>query len=255
MSEAAELEVLPNALLADAAAHRFVSAANTAIASRGEFIVALSGGSTPRSVYACLATDPFASSVDWSRVHFLWGDERCVPPVHESSNYRMARESLLDHVPVSESNVHRIMGEVDPVDAAATYERVLRTLLRTPTGPPQTAPARRLDLVLLGLGNDGHTASLFPGSASLDAATQWVAAAYVEAVSMWRVTLTPVVINAAAEIVFVVSGAGKAAIVREVLEGPHRPHALPAQLISPIDGRLAWLIDEPASAELGGRSR
>lgn len=252
MSKDVELEVLPDAqLLADAAARRFLSAANTAIEARGEFIVALAGGSTPRRVYARLATEPFVSSLDWSRVHFLWGDERCVPPDHEASNFRMARETLLDHVPVNEANVHRIRGEDDPAEAAVTYERVLRTVLRTPIGPPRTAPASRLDLVLLGLGSDGHTASLFPGGASLHARTQWVAAEYVHAVSMWRVTLTAIVINAAAEILFVVSGDAKAAIVQKVVGSPNRAEKLPAQLIVPTTGRVRWLLDAPAAAELG----
>jgi 6-phosphogluconolactonase len=256
MSAAPELEVLPDAqLLADAAAHRFVVAANAAIQRRGEFTVALSGGSTPRSVYTRLATEPLVSSLDWSRVHVLWGDERCVPPEHEASNYRMARETLLDHVPVPEANIHRIRGEDDPVGAAMAYERVLRTVLRTPSGPPRIAPGARLDLVLLGLGSDGHTASLFPGAASLRATEEWVAAEFNHEVSMWRVTLTPTVINAAAETAFVVSGAGKAAIVRMVLEGPNRPHELPAQLIAPTAGRLVWLLDAPAAADLGHVSR
>ena len=251
MSRGVEVEVLPDEQhLADAAAHRFLSAAKTAIEARGEFIVALSGGSTPRSVYARLATEPFVSSLDWSRVQLLWGDERCVPPDHESSNFRMARETLLDHVPVPDANVHRIRGEDDPAEAAATYERVMRTVLRTPIGPPRTVPSSRLDLVLLGLGSDGHTASLFPGGTSLHAGAQWVAAEFVQAVSMWRVTLTAMVINAAAEVVFVVSGDAKAAIVRKVLESPDQQHKLPAQLIVPTDGRVHWLLDAPAAADL-----
>ncbi len=254
MSTVPELEVLPDAdLLADAAAHRFVLAANAAFRSRGEFIVALAGGHTPRRVYARLATEPFASGLDWSRVHIVWGDERCVPPDHAASNYRMARETLLDHVSVPEANIHRIRGEDDPAEAAAAYERVLRTVLRTPNGPPRTAPASRLDLVLLGLGNDGHIASLFPGAATLQPNAQWVAADYVQAASMWRVTLTALVINAAAEIAFVISGAEKAAIVGKVLAGPSQPLQLPAQLIVPTDGRVLWLLDAPAATDLRPR--
>lgn len=250
MSTTRDIRILPNAqLLADAAAQRFVVAANAAIHERGAFSVALAGGSTPRLVYARLATEPLASSLDWSRVRILWGDERCVPPDHAASNFRMARDALLDHVPVPEANVLRIRGEDDPAEAAEAYERVLRTVLRTPSGPPRTAPACRLDLVLLGLGSDGHTASLFPGGASLHAA-QWVAAEYVPTVSMWRVTLTATIINAAAEIAFVVSGQAKASIVRNVLEGPDQPQDLPAQLIAPTDGRLCWFLDAPAAADL-----
>lgn len=256
MSQPPELEVLPDAeRLADAAARRFVLAANAAIQARGEFIVALSGGATPRSLYARLATEPFVSSLDWSRIHFLWGDERCVPPDHEAGNFRMARETLLDHVPVADANVHRIRGEDDPAKAAVTYEGVLRTVLRTPNGPPRHASGSRLDLVLLGLGADGHTASLFPGAASLRTSAQWVVATYDERASMWRITLTTIVINAAVEILFVVSGAAKAAIVQKVLEGPRRTPELPAQLIAPTAGRLVWLLDAPAAAELGRVSR
>jgi len=133
-----ELQVLPTAsLVAEAAARRFVAIANDAIRSRGEFVVALSGGSTPRSMSARLAAEPGASNVDWSRVQVLWGDERCVPPDQAASNYRMAREALLDHVPIPAANVHRIRGEDDPGAAATAYEQVIRGVLRTPTGPPR----------------------------------------------------------------------------------------------------------------------
>jgi 6-phosphogluconolactonase len=251
MTTAHEIEIFADAHdLADAVAHRFVSAANAAIQARGEFIVALSGGATPRPVYARLAAEPCASRLDWSRIQFAWCDERCVPPNHESSNFRMVRETLLDEVDVPEANVHRIRGEDDPAHAAATYERVLRAVLRTPSGPPRTAPGSRLDFVLLGLGNDGHTASLFPGATSLQANARWVAAEYVHTLSSWRVTLTTSVINAAAQIAFVVSGVEKAEIVRNVLESPNRQEPLPAQLIVPVDGRVFWLLDVHAAAKL-----
>jgi len=177
------------------------------------------------------------SSVMWSRVQVLWGDERCVPPHHPESNYRMARETLLDRVPVSPANVHRIHGEDDPAIAAADYETTLRALLP-------------IDLVLLGLGEDGHTASLFPGDAAVHEQTRWVMAAHAAAGSMWRITLTPAVINAAAEVLFIVSGAAKAGILRRVLEGPRRPQSLPAQAIAPTNGRVRWCVDAAAAAEL-----
>ena len=240
----ADLAVLPSAAaLADAAAGRFVAAAGDAIASRGQFIVALSGGSTPRDTYLRLGTGALASKVMWSRVQVLWGDERCVPPDDLESNYRMARETLLDRVPVPAANVHRIHGEDDPATAAEVYETTLRALLRTPA-------AARIDLVLLGLGEDGHTASLFPGSAAVHEQTRWVMAARAPAASMWRVTLTPAVINAAAEVLFLVSGAAKAGILRRVLEGPRRPDELPAQAIAPSNGRVRWCVDAAAAAEL-----
>ena len=240
----ADLAVLPSAAaLADATAARFVAAAEDAIASRGQFIVALSGGSTPRDTYRQLATEALVSRVMWSRVQVLWGDERCVPPDHMESNYRMARDTLLDRVPVPAGNVHRILGEDAPTSAAEAYEATLRALLRTPAGA-------RIDLVLLGLGEDGHTASLFPGSAAVHEQTRWVLAARASAASMWRITLTPAVINAAAEVLFLVSGGAKAAILRRVLEGPRRPQELPAQAIAPSNGRVRWYVDTAAAADL-----
>jgi len=234
----ADLAVLPSAAaLADVAAQRFVAAARDAIDSRGEFLVALSGGSTPRDTYLRLGTEALVSQVMWSRVQVLWTDERCVPPQHAESNYRMARETLLDRVPVPAANVHRIHGEDDPLIAADVYETTLRALAR-------------IDLVLLGLGEDGHTASLFPGSAAVHEPTRWVMAARAGATSMWRITLTPAVINAALEVLFLVSGAAKAGILRRVLEGPRRPRELPAQAISPVHGRVRWCVDAAAAADL-----
>ena len=247
--------VLPTAeALAEDAAQRFARAATDAVHSRGEFMVALSGGNTPRRLYARLAAPPTASAVPWSEVAVFWSDERCVPPDEAASNYRMAREALLDHVPIPAAHVHRIRGEHDPVTAARAYEETLRSALRTPLGPPRDAPGARLDLVLLGLGDDGHTASLFPGGPDFTNGDSWVVAHYVAAVSQWRVTLTPVIINAAAEVLFLVSGGSKAAIVHRVLEGPQRPHELPAQLIAPADGRVLWLLDAAAARDLAGQS-
>lgn len=243
----------PEALALDAA-QRFARAASDAIDSRGEFVVALSGGSTPRSLYTRLAAPPYVSTMPWSEVRALWGDERCVPPDHAASNYRMTREALLDHVLIPGANVHRIRGEDDPVTAARAYEQTLRSVLRTPQGPPRDAPGARIDLVLLGLGVDGHTASLFPGSPAVTDAEPWAIAHRVPAELRWRVTLTPVIINAAAEILFLVSGRAKAAIVRRVLEGPLRPDELPAQLIAPADGRVLWLLDAAAARDLEGHA-
>jgi 6-phosphogluconolactonase len=246
-----DLEVFASAsLAAAAAARRFVAAAQDAIRTRGEFVVALSGGSTARTLYAQLAAEPHGASVNWSCVQILWGDERCVPADHPASNFRMARETLLDVVSVPEANVHRIRGEDDPAAAAVAYERVVRSVLRTPTGPPRDAPGARFDLILLGLGDDGHTASLFPDTATLHDRPCWVRAAYVPAVSMWRITLTPIIINAAAEVAFLVLGDAKADVLRRVLEGPRRPRELPAQLIAPVAGRVRWFVDAPAAAAL-----
>ena len=239
--------------LMEAGAAAFVAAARAAIGAHGRFIAALSGGSTPRALFELLATERFASSVDWSRVHVCWGDERAVPPDAAASNYRMAREALLDHVPIPASQVHRIRGEDPPQVAAEAYERTLRTLFATPVGPPRPEPGARFDLVLLGMGDNGHTASLFPGLHAAREAERWVVAESVAEVGMWRITLTPVVLNAAAEVVFLVAGADKAAMLHRVLDGPVRPDALPAQVVAPHDGRLRWLVDTDAAARLEDR--
>ncbi|HEV2671000.1 MAG TPA: 6-phosphogluconolactonase [Gemmatimonadales bacterium] len=243
------IEVLATAdALAHAAAGRFVLAAHAAIETSGRFAVALSGGSTPRAFYTLLATEPYASRVEWPRVQWFWSDERCVPPDAAASNYRMAREALLDRVPVAAASIHRIHGEDDPTEAAAAYERTLRETFATPAGA-------RFDLVLLGMGVDGHTASLFPGGSAVRERQRWVMAEYVKSVSMWRVTLTPVVINAAADVAFVVAGREKATMLHRVLEGPYRPDALPAQVVAPSDGHARWLVDAAAAGELSEEVR
>jgi 6-phosphogluconolactonase len=228
--------------VARAAAERVVAAASAAIAARGRFTFALSGGSTPRVLFELLASDAYRSRVDWARTEVFFGDERCVPPDDSASNYRMARETLLDHVP---ARVHRMRGEDAPVAAAAAYERELRELFGT---------TPRFDLVLLGMGDNGHTASLFPGLTAVMERERWVVAEYVAEVSMWRITFTPVVLNAAAEDLFLVAGTDKASMLHRVLEGPRDPRALPSQVVAPADGRLVWLVDAAAAAELKQRT-
>jgi len=246
-----EVEVFPGAPeLTAAAAERFVEAAAAAIGAAGTFTVALSGGATPRALFAALASSGYSPRVEWPRVRVFWCDERCVPPGHAESNYRVARELLLDHVPLRESGVHRIRGEDAPEDAAGRYERELRTAFATPAGPPRTTPGARFDLVFLGLGADGHTASLFPGLRAVREHTRWVMAEHVETLGMWRITLTPVILNAAAEAVFLVSGREKAAVLRRVLCGAGDPVDLPALAMAPAGGRLRWLVDSEAAADL-----
>jgi 6-phosphogluconolactonase len=243
-------------LLAEVAARSFAALAEAAIHARGRFVVALSGGHTPRGAYQRLSREPFASRISWSQVALLWGDERCVPPDHPESNYRMVREVLLDHAPIPPANVHRIRGEDDPAAAAAQYEETLRSLFDTPAGPPRTGPGGSFDLILLGLGEEGHTVSLFPGSAAVKEQIRWVMAERAAGMTTpWRVTLTPQVINAAAEILFLVSGHAKADILRRVVEGERRPPLLPAQVISAGAGRVRWLVDRAAAAELGESAR
>jgi 6-phosphogluconolactonase len=227
--------------VAEALALRFVEAGCVAIAERGAFNVALSGGNTPRAAYRRLASDPLREQLPWENVFVYFGDERCVPPDDERSNYRMAREAFLDAVPLPEENVYRIRGELDPGIAANEYASLLRTELgQTP----------RFDLVLLGLGEDGHTASLFPGTPPDVDDNVVVRAVYAQSQAMWRVTLTPQVINAAAGVVFAVEGAAKASILAAVYEGPRDTTKYPAQIVAPASGNLTWLVDETAASAL-----
>jgi 6-phosphogluconolactonase len=243
------IRILPDAgMLARAVADLVAAAAADATRARGRFTLVLAGGDTPRSAYSLLADGMYTGAVDWTRVHLLWGDERCVPPDDPRSNYRMARLALLTRVPIPPQQVHRIRGEGEPHAAAAAYETLLRGLLGAagPDGPPERGP----DLVLLGMGPDGHTASLFPGLRAVRERVRWAVAERGGAGGLWRVTLTPVVLNAARGVVFIVSGAGKAGALREVLEGPLAPDRLPAQAVRPARGHLTWLVDSAAAAAL-----
>jgi 6-phosphogluconolactonase len=236
------VKVYPDATaVAHALAETCVAAGQEAIARSGSFHVALSGGSTPRAAYELLALDPDRDALSWSDVFVYFGDERCVGPDDEQSNYRMARTAFLDEVPIPKPNVHRMRGEIDPAQAAAEYAGVLRDDLGAP-------PA--FDLVLLGLGPDGHTASLFPGSPPDRDSDSLVRAVYSESQSMWRITVTPEVINAARRVVFAVEGTPKASILATVLQGPREPEKYPAQIVAPKSGRLEWLIDRAAAALL-----
>lgn len=238
-----------NESLIRGAADFLADLAAQAIAARGRFTLALSGGNTPRPLYARLATPGYRDRIDWSKVHIFFGDERCVPPDDPRSNYRMVRESLLDQVPLPVENVHRFRGEDPPEQAAGDYAKVLQSTFggdAVAGGPPPAG----FDLILLGMGDNGHTASLFPGLAVVTETRRWVMAQYVEVAGMWRLTLTAVVLNAARQVAFLVSGAGKAEMVHRVLEGPYQPVVLPSQIIRPTKGELHWLLDAPAAAKL-----
>ncbi|MBI5670242.1 MAG: 6-phosphogluconolactonase [Chloroflexi bacterium] len=225
--------------LAQAAAEIIVEAAGKV---SGAFALALSGGSTPKRLYHLLATDAYSHRIEWPRAHVFWGDERCVPPDDPTSNYHLARKTLLDHVPIPPENVHRIYGEQEPAQAAALYEQHLRTFFG---GPP------RFNLILLGMGGDGHTASLFPHTPALAERERWVVASYYAQVQpSWRITLTLPAINAAARVLFLVSGVEKAETLCRVLEGEAAPEDLPARLVQPTDGELFWLMDEAAASRL-----
>ena len=228
--------------LARAAARHFVGRSLEAVAIRGEFTVALSGGSTPRSLYEVLADpdEPFRALVPWPNIHFFWSDERHVAPDHPDSNYRMAYEVMLSHVPVSRKNVHRIPSEnADASAVAHAYEERLKEI--TKANLPQ------LDLILLGLGTDGHTASIFPGSEVVHESKRLVAAPWVEQLKTYRITMTLPLINNAASVLFLVSGIEKAEIVKEVLQGSKR---YPAQEVKPAGGELLWMLDREAASIL-----
>jgi 6-phosphogluconolactonase len=241
------IRILPDPeRLAAAAAEEFVRAALAAVAARGRFAVALSGGSTPLRAYRLLArrgvlTPP--GPLPWSSIHWFWGDERCVPPGDPQSNYGAWREAMAG-APLVEANVHRILGELEPAEAADRYEEALRAVLTGGGAEPSG-----FDLMWLGLGVDGHVASLFPGSDGLAERRRWVIAPRVYPPGPPRVSLTLPAIESARRIVCLVSGAEKAATLQRVLEGPHAAPPLPAEAISPR-GELLWLVDAAAAARL-----
>ncbi|HEX7539062.1 MAG TPA: 6-phosphogluconolactonase [Syntrophales bacterium] len=242
------IEIFPSSAdMTRAAANLFAARAAEAVSAQGRFTAALSGGKTPVALYDLLAKDPFASQIPWARVHLFWGDERCVPPDHGDSNYRLVRERLINHVPIPPANVHRMPGEMDPVEAAARYEEQLREFFA-----PHGGGFPVFDLILLGLGEDGHTASLFPGTRALRESARWVLGHYVGPRKGWRITLTPPTINAARLVVFIAAGTEKALVLRDILEGPFRPDTLPAQMVRPAGGDLKWMLDREAAAQLKG---
>ncbi|MGB3633082.1 MAG: 6-phosphogluconolactonase [Rubrobacteraceae bacterium] len=236
------LEVYENKKeLAEAAARDFTQRANAAIEESGRFAVALAGGSTPEVTYALLSTEEYAGEVDWSNVHVFFGDERTVPPDDEDSNYRMADEALLSHVSVG--SVHRMKGELHPDEAAMEYEEELREFFDTLGGSPE------FDLIQLGIGDDGHTASLFPNTAALEVTDRWVAQNPVPKFETVRITLTLPVLNAAKAVSFLVAGEGKAEALKEVLGGDADPYDYPSKFVQPA-GDLTWMVDRAAAGML-----
>jgi 6-phosphogluconolactonase len=229
--------------LAHDAAARFADRARAAIAARGVFTVALSGGSTPKLMYSLLAEGPNLSHAEWQKIQFFWSDERCVPPDDPDSNYRMADQAMLSRIHPVSGNVHRMYGEnPDVAAAAASYAAEIRQVL--------ASDSPRFDMILLGLGPDGHTASLFPGSAALTDEKDLVVANWVEKFKTWRLTMTARLINNAAYVMFQAAGPEKAQPLREVLLGEYRPDVYPAQLIRLTDGECDWLIDQAAASLL-----
>lgn len=237
-----DVKILPNINeLAQAVAAFVVESATQAIHACGQFNIALSGGSTPLAAYAHLAAPPLRDAVEWPRVHIFWSDERCVPPDAPDSNYGAAKAALLDHLHIPAANIHRLRGELPPNEAAKEYRQQLRANF-----PAAGFPS--FDLILLGLGIDGHTASLFPGSTALRTGEVPVTENYISRLESWRLTFTLPLINAAHQVAFLVAGADKAAIVSEVLSPGGRP--LPAKAVNPHSGGLTWWLDAEAASAL-----
>lgn len=211
--------------------------------NQDRFTIALSGGSTPKKLYKLLASDKYKSEIDWSKLHFFWGDERFVPFDDERNNAKMAYEELLDHVPVNKKHIH-VMETVgpEPEESAIEYEKLLHDYFDN--------KASTFDLVILGLGNDAHTLSLFPGYEVVAETKKWVSALYLKEQQMYRITLTAAVVNKAARVAFLVSGGDKAAALYHVLASEHEPYLYPSQAIQPFNGELYWFYDEAASADL-----
>ncbi len=229
--------------LAKLAADIFAVAAKRCVAMHGRFTVALSGGSTPRGMHRMLAEKPYCSDIQWKKTHIFWVDERCVPRDNPASNYGLAKMDFLDRIPIPVEQIHPMPGEAPPEEGARRYERELKAFFQV---KEERFPI--LDLIFLGMGKDGHTASLFPGKDLAEAQERWVVAVKGGTPDIYRLTLTYEVLNRAKEIYFLVSGMEKALIVKTVLE--NKDAALPAQKIQPINGKLAWLLDKKAASLL-----
>ncbi|MEO6911283.1 MAG: 6-phosphogluconolactonase [Edaphobacter sp.] len=233
--------------VANDAAQFFTRVTAEAAEKRGRARVAISGGTTPKAMFALLAdpAQPFLKQVRWDKIDLYWVDERSVPPTHADSNYRMTNEALLSKIPLDPERIHRIEGELDPEVAAARYESTIRNTFRL-----EGAETPTFDLILLGMGDDGHTASLFPHTEALNDLTDIVTANHVPQKDTWRITLTWPVINQGREVAFLIEGAAKAQVIHDVFLGPYQPDTFPAQIIRPASGRLTLLLDSAAASKL-----
>ena len=233
--------------VARAAAEMFASCAAEAVKARGVARLAISGGSTPKTMLTMLASpdEPFLKSIPWDKVQLFWVDERCVGPEHPESNYGMTKRAMLDGVPLPAQNVHRIEGELDPEVCASKYEAEIRNAFKL-----EGAETPTFDLVLLGMGPDGHTASLFPHTDALNEMARIYVANHVPQKDTYRVTMTWPVITQGRQVAFLIEGAGKAEVLQAVFEGPYQPETYPSQLIRPASGKLTLLLDEAAAAKL-----
>jgi 6-phosphogluconolactonase len=238
-----QIEVFSNYdTLINGAVEQFIDLANAAIQERGTFFVALSGGSTPTPLYQALANPHNQARIPWDWVHLFWGDERYVPLGHPDSNFQMVKKALLDHIPIPEKNVHPVPTEMEIWRAAEHYERGMRRIF--------DGEWPNFDLVLLGMGEDGHTASLFPHSAGIYEEKRWFIANFAPEKQTWRLTLTKNAINAARKILILVHGEAKATTLADVLVGPSVPYRKPIQLIKPIMGQVIWMIDKASAHHL-----
>ena len=238
----AEREIIicqDTAELSRQSAERFSQLVSQSVQGSGRFTVALSGGSTPKHLYSLLASHGYKEQIPWNNIHLFWGDERCVPPDHPESNFGMVRGSLLSKIKISPENIHRMAGEREPQAAAAEYEKHLQEFFGLETGA-----LPRLDLILLGIGEDGHTASLFPGSDALNESRRLVIAPFIEKLNAYRLTLTLPVLNSGAENWFLVTGSSKAVALKEILSGSSE---LPAAKVQPTNGKLIWFITKDAA--------
>ncbi|MBI2906139.1 MAG: 6-phosphogluconolactonase [Chloroflexi bacterium] len=243
-----QLHVLPGPDdLAQAAARFVASVADDRAATKGRFTIALSGGSTPLPLYEALSSSPFLERIAWNKWHVFWSDERCVPRDHPDSNYGAAQKALLDRVAIPPARVHRIRGEIAPRQAAGEYERELRELFQQPK------PV--FDLMLLGIGEDGHTASLVPGTSALREEKRLVTANWAPHLRAWRITFTLPLINAASRVVFLATQASKCGVIKRVLESDPAQPPLPAALVRPASGQVHWFLTAEAAACLSARQR
>jgi 6-phosphogluconolactonase len=228
--------------LSHAVAEWMAEAIAATLKNKDRFTIALSGGSTPKLLHKILAAPPYKDRIDWSKLHVFWGDERDVPFEDDRNNAKMAFDTLLNFVPVPPSQIHVMRTDVTPEESAAGYEAILHQYF-------DATPAS-FDLVLLGMGDDGHTLSLFPGTAAVHEEKAWAIAYYLKAQDMYRITLTKTIVNRSARIAFMTTGTGKANALKQVLEGPYNPDLFPSQEIKPSAGELHWFVDEAAAAEL-----
>ncbi|ODS31212.1 MAG: 6-phosphogluconolactonase [Candidatus Scalindua rubra] len=233
------IHVYPNKeKLVIATTEQVINSIGQAIQENGLCNITLAGGNTPREVYSMLAANSYRDRVDWNCVHLFWSDERMVPPEHQDSNFRMVQETLLEHIKIPDGNVHRIRGEITPEQATVEYAELLHDHFK--------ADSPRFDLILLGIGEDGHTASLFPDTDAVEECEQHAVAVFVPGLNTWRVTLTLPVLNAAREVIFLVSGSSKSDIIQRIMSIKQPAKDLPASMVNPKNGILHWMLDSDA---------